>query len=102
MHTVNLAVTRFHRLTHLKLTTSPTSEKMSFSCSSVASYGMFPTEIIMGDKKRYFGNKHKTFDHFQYFNYWYRQRREVLSPRCLAHIDTSSAIYVSKPPSVGR
>ena len=32
--------------THLKLTTSPTSEKMSFSCSSVASYGMFPTEII--------------------------------------------------------
>lgn len=28
---------------HLKLTTGPTSEKMSFSCSSVASYGMFPT-----------------------------------------------------------
>lgn len=34
---------------HLKLTTGPTSEKMSFSCSSVASYGMFPTA---GERRR--------------------------------------------------
>lgn len=32
------------RESHLKLTTGPTSEKMSFNCSSVASYGMFPTK----------------------------------------------------------
>lgn len=34
----------FSTLPYLKLTTSPTSEKMSFNCSSVASYGMFPTK----------------------------------------------------------
>ena len=30
--------------TDLKLTTGPTSEKISLSCSSDASYGIFPTK----------------------------------------------------------
>lgn len=48
-------------VTHLKLTTSPTSENMSFSCSSVASYGILPTTKKKGGsihkkKKKKYGD----------------------------------------------